>query len=106
MSTLLYNLEFDNDVFKSAEHLYQSRKAIYHERHDLDDDIRSAPDVKTSKSISKEIKIEKIWEDIKPIVMGEILKIKFQQCTEFRDFINVIWLPCTQCTRFCLGNRY
>jgi len=41
------NLEFDNDVFKSAEHLYQSKKAIYHERYDLDDDIRSAPDVKT-----------------------------------------------------------
>ena len=27
----LSSLEYDGDVFKSAEHLYQSRNAIFHE---------------------------------------------------------------------------
>ena len=67
-------IEFDGDIFKSAEHLYQSRKAIYHLQLGIDDEIRNAP---TAKMLSKRIKTEKQREDIKLIVMAEILKIKF-----------------------------
>jgi len=69
-------LEFDGDIFKSAEHIYQSRKAIFHEMYELDDHIRNAPDAKTAKKLSKEIKTNDTWEQIQLIVMAEILKIK------------------------------
>ena len=78
-------IEFDRDIFKSAEHLYQSRKAIYHLQLDIDDEIRNSPTAKDAKKLSKRIKTDKQMEEIKPIVMAEILKIKFVQCDEFRQ---------------------
>lgn len=78
-------LYFHGDTFKSAEHLYQSRKAIFHDLLEMDDLIRLAPDAKEAKKLSKQIVTKQQWEDLKPIIMGEILKIKFIQCEEFRQ---------------------
>ena len=76
-------LFFNGDTFKSAEHIYQSRKAIFHDLLEIDDLIRLAPDAKEAKKLPKHSNQAK-WEDLKPIIMGEILKIKFIQCEEFR----------------------
>ena len=78
-------LYFDGDTFKSAEHLYQSSKAVVHDLLEMDDLIRLAPDAKEAKKLSKQIVTKQQWEDLKPIIMGEILKIKFIQCEEFRQ---------------------
>ena len=75
-------LFFNGDTFKSAEHIYQSRKAIFHDVLEIDDLIRLA---KEAKKLSKQIVTKQQWEDLKPIIMGEILKIKFIQCEEFRQ---------------------
>ena len=73
-------LQFDGDTFKSTEHIYQSRKAIFHELYDLDDEIRNAPTAKEAKTIANQIKVNKTWEELRPVMMAEILKIKYIQC--------------------------
>ena len=46
-------LFFNGDTFKSAEHIYQSRKAIFHDLLEIDDLIRLAPDAKEAKKLPK-----------------------------------------------------
>ena len=77
-------LYFDSDTFKSAEHIYQSRKIIFHDLLEMDDLIRLVPDAKEAKKFSKQIVTKQQCEDLKPIIMGEILRINFIQCEEFR----------------------
>jgi ribA/ribD-fused uncharacterized protein len=78
-------LQFDGDTFKSAKHIYQSRKAIFHEMYDLDDQIRHAPTAKEAKTIANQIKVNETWEEVRPVIMAEILKIKYTQCADFRE---------------------
>jgi ribA/ribD-fused uncharacterized protein len=77
-------LQFDGDTFKSAEHIYQSRKAIFHEMYDLDDEIRHAPTAKEAKTIANQIKVNETWEELRPVIMAKLLKIKYTQCADFR----------------------
>ncbi|CAG2246805.1 unnamed protein product [Mytilus edulis] len=47
--------------------------------------IKQLSDSKKAKMLSKKLKTRKSWEDQKPLVMAEILKLKFLQCKAFRD---------------------
>lgn len=74
-------------TFKSAEHMYQSQKAIFHEEYELNAKIIIAHNAQNAKKLSKSIKTCVEWEQMKPIVQAEILKIKFVQFEEFRDIL-------------------
>ncbi|VDI04848.1 Hypothetical predicted protein [Mytilus galloprovincialis] len=65
-------------TFKSAEHMYQSQKAIFHEEYELNAKIIIAHNAQNAKKLSKSIKTCVEWEQMKPIVQAEILKIKLQ----------------------------
>ena len=77
-------LMYNGEIFNSAEHLYQSWKCLFHNNLKIDQEIRVARDGKTAKIISKKIIVSKEWDDIRPLVMAEILKLKFLQCEKFR----------------------
>lgn len=79
-------LEFNGTTYASAEHLYQTKKAVFHDRPDVELAIMNAKDAREAKKEGGNIQsIDSEWEDIKPIVMAEILKIKFLQCSLFRE---------------------
>jgi predicted NAD-dependent protein-ADP-ribosyltransferase YbiA (DUF1768 family) len=54
---------------------------------------------KETKKLSKQIVTKQQWEDLKPIIMGEILKMKFIQCEEFRQTLIYARLHQAQCQR-------
>lgn len=79
-------LEYEGQIYNSAEHLYQSKKAIHHGFYALDRQIKRAHNASRAKQLSNSIKrIDRQWEENKAFIMSEILKIKFQQCECFRD---------------------
>lgn len=78
-------LQFYGETFKSAEHIQQIRIAIIHGIYELDDEIRNAPTAKEAKTIANQIAVNQTWEELRPIIMREIIKIKYIQCADFRE---------------------
>lgn len=76
-----------DELFKSAEHLYQYKKAIFHNYSSLADYIKKANSAKEAKGLSKCIKkseLSSTWEKQKSEIMFNILCLKFEQVREFR----------------------
>ena len=45
--------------------------------YNLDDQIRNALTAKEAKTIANQIKVNETWEELRPVIMAEILKIKY-----------------------------
>lgn len=78
-------LVYEGKTYNSAEHIYESQKGQHHRLYAIDREIRRSRSAKQAKQISKSIRTDSEWEDRRPILMAEILKIKFQQCQHFHD---------------------
>jgi predicted NAD-dependent protein-ADP-ribosyltransferase YbiA (DUF1768 family) len=52
--------------------------------YNLDDQIRNALTAKEAKTIANQIKVNETWKELRPVIMAEILKIKYTQCADFR----------------------
>ncbi|CAC5400572.1 unnamed protein product [Mytilus coruscus] len=81
----LNQLSYEDYTYPSAEHLYQCIKCDHHQDYELLHKIKQVSDAKAAKIMSKRLKTNKSWENQKPLVMAEILKLKFIQCKDFRD---------------------
>ena len=78
-------IHFDNWDFGSAEHLYQYCKALFHKDFDKADDISKARNAVIAKRVSKKINVCQKWHEHKFEVMKKILRVKSDQCKEFRE---------------------
>lgn len=89
LSTLYpVQLSLDGKLFKTAEHLYQYKKAEAHGlgQTPLADDILQASNGRIAKAIAKRnINVSSEWDATKEDVMEDVLQVKAMQCKEFRD---------------------
>lgn len=67
-------IEINGVTYKSTEHAFQAMKATNKADHDL---IVNAQTPGQAKRLGKKIQLRSDWEDIKYIVMQDILRIKF-----------------------------
>ena len=78
-------VKFKGISFRSAEHAYQHKMAIYHGQHDIALRILNARTPAQAKETSKKVRKCEQWHETKPNIMSEILKAKSQQCPNFKD---------------------
>lgn len=67
-------IDINGVTYKSTEHAFQAMKATNKADHDL---IVNAQTPGQAKRLGKKIQLRSDWEDIKYIVMQDILRIKF-----------------------------
>lgn len=67
-------IEINGVTYKSTEHAFQAMKATNKADHDL---IVNAQTPGQAKRLGKKIQLRSDWEDIKYIVMQDILRVKF-----------------------------
>lgn len=79
-----HNLVINHTRFKSAEHAYQHKKAVFHNRRDIATRIHHSTTPYAAKKISKSITQCRQWHECKADIMLEILKEKAKQCPAFR----------------------
>lgn len=69
-------ITWNNKLYASGEHLFQARKAITEEDHDL---IRNTPSPNSAKKLGHSVKIiPNVWDATRIQVMQETLEAKFQ----------------------------
>lgn len=79
------NINYEGFVWKNAEQLYQYKKAVFHNRLDLANDIKQCTYAHDAKAKIRELKkCKTAWHDSKAGVMKEIMNLKWDQCEEFR----------------------
>ena len=67
-------IEMNGVTYKTAEHAFQAMKATTKADHDL---IVNADTPGRAKRLGKKIQLRSDWEDIKYIIMQDILRVKF-----------------------------
>jgi ribA/ribD-fused uncharacterized protein len=72
-------------TFRSTEHAYQFRKAIEMGQHGIADDIRRAPTGWKAMDIAESITTNDHWGNIKQSIMYQLLQVKAEQCSVFRQ---------------------
>lgn len=74
--------------FRSAEHFYQFKKAVFFGRLNLAEDIKNSVDARSAIRLSKQIgrsHLSNVWYSTKLEIMKKILVLKFNQVAQFRD---------------------
>ncbi|KAJ8305045.1 hypothetical protein KUTeg_017405 [Tegillarca granosa] len=74
-------------IFQSVEHAYQFAKARFHGLHHLAHKIRNAPTAGILKSLTKNITISENWHKNKLNILWELVNIKFNNCSAFKEFL-------------------
>ena len=77
-------LSISGVLFRSAEHAYQHKKAIFHGRNDLASRVLRSRTPHMAKQIVKPIIQCSAWHDCKTDIMSQILEEKAKQCHVFR----------------------
>ncbi len=81
-------IPWSGETFQSVEHAYQWTKAVELEKEELAQKIKDAKHAGAAKAISRKgISREESesWEGRSEEVMKELLRIKVERCTQFRD---------------------
>lgn len=80
------NINIYDKVFASSEHAYQYKKMIHVGRQDYADEILNALLPTEVKAISRRVPRDQLdtWNEVKLMIMAEILDAKLEQCHEFR----------------------
>ena len=78
-------LKFSGIVFRSVEHAYQWKKAMFHEKGALAEEIKLAHTAEYCKKLAKELGNLREWDEIKVEFMKELLLLKWEQIPAFRD---------------------
>ena len=71
-------------VFRSAEHAYQYKKALFHGRRDISARVLRSRTPHLAKQAAKSINQSKAWQECKSKEMAKILEEKAKQCEVFR----------------------
>ena len=74
-------------IFNSSEALYQYEKSIFHNRHDIAIKIINSKNGYDEKRIAKQIQENSSWNCVKVEKMRQVLKVKFQQCSDFQSVL-------------------
>ena len=78
-----------NTTYPSAEHYYQYRKAVHHNKISLSRRILKAPTANDAKFLSKSIRPNPSWQKNRIPFVTDLLQHKFDQVPEFRtDLLN------------------
>ena len=85
-------LRFGGFIFRSLEHIYQYKKAMYHDFQHLAIQILKAPHAGIAKQLANQISasISPGWIKCRCRVMTELLYLKFRECKIFRDSLMAI----------------
>ncbi len=77
------------DTFKSVEHAYQYRYAIFHNHPEVAEEIKRAPNARIAKQTARrKIRREDVlseWFEVRVSEMENILQVKFETCQIFQD---------------------
>lgn len=76
-------LHLEGHLFKSAEHAYQHKKAVFHRQWGLATQIKSAKDAGYAKRLAKGIVETSTWQNSKIEIMRNILTAKAKQSHVF-----------------------
>ena len=77
-------LKIEGLLFKSAEHAYQHKKAVFHNRSDVARCVLRSRTPHQAKQMARDIVQCDAWHDCKTKLMTEILTEKAKQCHVFR----------------------
>ena len=93
-------IQYKNVTHRSNEHLYQWRKAAFHQMPDIAEKISQADSAWEAKKLGDKVKTTPAWETNCERFMKECIMLKLEQCSAFREeLLNTGSKVLVECTR-------
>ena len=83
----MFNIKYEGETYRSAEHLYTAEYARHHDRLDLIQEILMAEDGYAAKRVIRNLTDNDTWANAKSKIMKKIVALKFDQNDSIRDKI-------------------